>query len=209
MMARTFQEKYEEMNINPYELLEKKFEWKYAFKYVLDWRDRKAINLTDWLKSQIGEANGLDVLAEQLKKDTEHETAASILEWVYYNIVYTGDMAKWKTEEKWQTAMQTYMDRSGDCEDGAVLFFVLCRKAGIPYNHVRIVAGEVNDGKGNSGGHCWAEYIVPPFSYCMDWCYWTDLAGLDKKKPYIIGRSSYKQIWFLSNDEKTYGEFLR
>lgn len=206
-MAKTFQDKLDELGMNAYNLMEKKWELKNIFNYLLDWRDRKATNLPGWLKQQVEIDNELNTLAHSLIKDRMENTAVNIQRWIVDNINYTPDKVTWQTDEKWQTAKETYSLKKGDCEDGAILFLVLCRKAGIPANRVRIVAGDVK-----GGGHCWSEFLIAPFSYVMDWCYWPDTSDMNRRKAYILGKAgggNYYKIWFMCNDEKAFGAFLK
>jgi len=49
----------------------------------------------------------------------------SINKWVYFNISYMSDMSKWGMPEYWQPPHVTLEDRTGDCEDHAILFMYL------------------------------------------------------------------------------------
>lgn len=207
-MAKNYEEKLMEQGIDAYGLIEKKFEWKYVLNWLIDWKYRQIVNLPKWLAQQVTSENDLDILVQlegwKTTKIPDHEKAIQILRWIKGNIRYIGDIQSWQNEEKWQDALITYKKGTGDCEDGAILFFILCRKAGIPSNRVRIVAGDVV-----GGGHCWAEFLIAPFSYCMDWCYWPDMTDFSNKKPYIIGQGNYKKIWFMCNDVKGFGGYIK
>ncbi len=89
----------------------------------------------------------------------------------------------------------------GDCEDGAILLANIMVRSGIPYYKVRITAGDVDDNKGNRGGHCFVVY------YCeskdkwviLDWCYWADEnTKIENRKDYK-DENYYKSIWFSWN----------
>ena len=51
--------------------------------------------------------------------------AESILKWVHFNVDYISDQTKWGIPEYWQPPHITLEDRTGDCEDYAILFMYL------------------------------------------------------------------------------------
>ena len=170
-------------------------------------------------------------------KDDYDILVSAIFKWVNSNLVYNGDHKLWGTAEKWQTARETltrwYIKkngdvklvaenfyerpevsrcfRSGDCEDGAILIYVMCRIAGVPANRLLIFAGNVL-----GGGHSWLAYrpSTDPYNLCFaDWCYFVDRTGVSTRKRYwvvnkqIIGDSNYYNMWFAFNEKYTYLNF--
>jgi intein/homing endonuclease len=105
-----------------------------------------------------------------------------------------------------------------NCEDGAILMYVLCRLKNVPANRLLLMAGDVLVGKGASqGGHAWLAYR--PFNYplsfvFLDWCYNPDLRPVDEmtlynvKSKFILSDSfsAYKWIWFACNEEYSFYE---
>lgn len=107
------------------------------------------------------------------------------------------------------------------CEDGAILMYVLARLAGIPSNRLLLFAGSVN-----GGGHCWLGYrpVSDPLNFrFLDWCYWPDISLVESRKFYsIIGKqiysfqtgaykkdNNYYNIWWAFNEDATYFGFKK
>jgi transglutaminase-like putative cysteine protease len=169
--------------------------------YVLHSDYRKSTKVCSWLKEQpyikvdsipIGESND--------------ETMLNILRWVKNNITYTSDLKQWKMSEYWQTGNETLTYLKGDCEDGAILIYLIAREKGIPANRLLLMAGDVE-----GGGHCWLAY--KPDSYpinfiFLDWCYFVNLnyfrTVYDIQDKTIIGDDNYKKLWFAFNELKSY-----
>ena len=63
-----------------------------------------------------------------LLKKEEHYILKAIDRWIRENITYTTDIEKHGYDNNWQTPLETYEDRSGDCEDTAILFAYLANK---------------------------------------------------------------------------------
>jgi transglutaminase-like putative cysteine protease len=186
-----------------------------AVSYVLDRNTRIAVSLVPWLEQQVSQPDHLLVEAakEATKsvgnKENYDMLALACLKYVKNNVTYITDDKKWKVVERWQTAIETLTTKTGDCEDGAILIFVLCRLSGIPSNRLLIMCGDVT-----GGGHCYLGYkpMEYPLNWVfLDWCYWTTLKGIDARPKFYIqdqiiyGEDSrYKSIWFAFNDMKSY-----
>lgn len=202
-----FNDKLQETGVNPFGLLKIKFNVYTIFKWITDYRTRKAINIPFWLRKQVDEKNALDTLVEQKKwagKDPD-ESVIEILRFVKAHLRYTGDLTTWNTMEYWQTAMETYKSRLGDCEDGAILLYVLARKSGISEEKILLTCGEVDDGR-VKGGHAWIMYRPSLMMYPLDWCFHPDTRSLGKRKVLIVGSSHYKKVWFMVNEKEALGE---
>jgi hypothetical protein len=92
----------------------------------------EAVSLLD-KQIRVGDSNDIKIL--------------KILKFVNQYITYQTDVNIWKATEKWQTAEETWNIKTGDCEDGAILIYVLANHYGISDEQIRIVAGDVWDGK--------------------------------------------------------------
>jgi transglutaminase-like putative cysteine protease len=186
-------------------------------EYVIDWRGaRKSVWLKTWLEDQVTKPDRTLVdLAQKLSKGyTKHDDIViMLLRHVQSILKYTTDKTRWKVEEVWQPAALTLALKTGDCEDGAVLLYVLCRLCGIPKNRLLLLAGDVV-----GGGHCWLAYkpeYYPINWVFLDWCYWYDSSHIDpRSKFWIIDKTvygqdpRYKSIWFAFNEDYSYSGIL-
>lgn len=96
-----------------------------------------------------------------------------------------------------------------NCEDGAILLYILCRLKGIPANRLYILAGSVV-----GGGHCWLGYkpIHYPLNFVfLDWCYGKNGPSMNKvldrdfyhiNGTDITGDDSYIELWFAFNEDQ-------
>lgn len=188
--------------------------------YMINSKYRKSVQLKNWIKEQVhSPTEELSALASKLKKNVDYdEQAILVLNWVAKNIRYVPDSTVWKMSEYWQTASETLQKKTGDCEDGGILIYVLCRLCGIPKNRLFIDAGDVDEpGTNTTVGHAWCTYkpIQYPTSFVfLDWCYYyvsrpvndrNIFTIYDKKiNEYNSGqrvKSKYKQIWFVFNEK--------
>lgn len=196
--------------------------------YIIDWRYRKATNLVPWLEKQvINPSPVVQAFADKIASGNNYdETVLNILTEVKKKIIYKGDTQNWKVEEYWATAEETltgtsvvdgttYGPMDGDCEDGAILIYVLARLKGVPINRLMIIAGDVA-----GGGHCWCAYRPAeyPLNWVfLDWCYWASLKDMNNRNMYYINNKSifgwkrtgtevdgndlnYKELWFGFNE---------
>jgi len=191
--------------------------------YCIDWRTWKVATLKNWIKEQIDDPSSLlqEIAADKITtyKDPDQQ-ALAVLKWVNFNISYTSDDKQYKIGEYWATANETLRSKEGDCEDGAILIYVLCRLKGIPANRLWIMAGDVQ-----GGGHSWVAYkpknypLNPVF---LDWCYWYNGATVANRSlftivnkdiiehsgPKTIILSNYFKIWFAFNEDKSYTKII-
>jgi hypothetical protein len=192
--------------------------------YIINSKYRKSVSLKNWLKEQCDKAVDdpfiLDIVDKQIPDCNSYdEQVLSCLNWVRNNIVYKGDLKSWEMAEYWQTYRETLDKMSGDCEDGAILLYVLCRLKGVPANRLLLFAGDVV-----GGGHCWIGY--KPESYplnfvFLDWCYWVNLRSVEDRNKFYIKiaeifeyrqdrdfyynvDSNYKTIWFAFSEDSSY-----
>lgn len=205
-----------------------------ALYWLVDWRYRKSVKLSSWLEEQVVDAEKeiIDV-AKSIKIGTTHdETVVNVLKWVNKNIKYIADDVKWETPDKWATAYETltletttskgtfYSAMSGDCEDGAVLSYVLCRLKGVPASRLIVFCGDVL-----GGGHCWLGYRPDnyPLNYTfLDWCYWYSSKNVGFRNFFYLNKnivyeykpdgsdvsSKYYGVWFGFNEEVSIKNFV-
>ena len=200
-------------------------------RYVIDSRYRTSVKLTPWIKGMVENpgnevTNFLNVIP---KGRNQEETVMNTFKAVTGHVRYTGDHKQWKRSEYWQTAAETIKLAKGDCEDGAIAIYVLCRLQGVPANRLLLMAGSVHDPFTNKiAGHCWVGYRPDnyPLNWVfLDWCYYyTPDSPLIRSKFYVFGKkiteykgdyegikvekSNYYNIWFAFNDEKSYNTLL-
>lgn len=76
------------------------------------------------------------------------QTVQNAMDWVADEIWYVGDDIHYPQLEYWQSPLQTYVWRTGDCEDYAILvLYLIHRDVGID--------GEMALGSYNGNGHGW------------------------------------------------------
>ena len=193
-------------------------------KYAFNWKKSRYVKeaLVPWLEQQVGEAYSTGYLnnitariMNNTKGDDYDAIAIKVLRFVKSYVTYVGDSVTWKVGEYWQTARETYDLRKGDCEDGGVFIYVLCRVCGIPANRLLLMAGDVKIGRtASTGGHCWCAYkptFNPTVFAFLDWCYAYDSKGLLSRNNYFILRNDifsslakrddkYKSLWWSFNE---------
>jgi len=230
-MLQYFDSRITKNNPSIFEHIQGKF-WNTIVTYVLDRRFRKSYNLRNWIKEQI--TNPSEVVLKELKEVPHHPNdydrqALEILKWVTARTKYTGDHKTWGVLEKWQTAEETIQLRTGDCEDGAILIYVLSVLKGIPPNRLLIMAGNVYDPfTKKTAGHAWVAYR--PYSYplnpvFLDWCYYYNPNKMDVRSKFYVdsknniheyqgdieGRevdSNYYTMWFAFNSEVSHRNLI-
>lgn len=189
-----------------------------AYAYVINSKYRKSVWLTEWLEIQVQEASDeIKQFAEQIGKGSSVDaTAVRVLRAVHDYVDYVGDGAsKWDMREYWQTAEETLELAEGDCEDGTILQYVLCRLLDVPKDRLKIKAGDVV-----GGGHAWLAYRPRhyPLNWVyLDWTYWYDPSYVEQRSKFFVdgqdiqeysGRhepveSNYQSIWFAFNEDKS------
>jgi predicted transglutaminase-like cysteine proteinase len=145
----------------------------------------------------------------KLKGTTHDETVWNIQKWITKNIQYIGDDLSKCTMEYWQFPFETIADKTGDCEDGALLIAALAINAGVPAFRVRVVAGMVQPAPtAPQGGHGYVSYLRESDNQwvIIDWCYLEDSAVSVEKKILHKSNSLYKEVWFSFNHLYSWAE---
>jgi len=209
-----------------FEYIQSKYFEKFV-RYVIDSKYRKAVHLKSWLKAQ-SEQPKIDV---ETFSDTIHDfknvdaQITEILRTIKKKVTYKTDTVLWGFMEKWQTAFETVSSMKGDCEDGAILMYIIARLHGVPANRLLLFAGTVYDPyRKKYGGHCWLGYRSKNYQLnwtFQDWCYYYDNRGCNVRNKFyikdkkiheykLVGNgyrkvaSNYIEIWFGFNEEGSY-----
>jgi hypothetical protein len=156
-----------------------------------------------------------DALVQQLAKNynlkgaTHDETVQNIQKYVVQNLKYIGDDLSNCTMEYWQFPFETIADRTGDCEDGALLIAALAINMGVPSFRVRVVAGMVQPAPtAPEGGHGYVSYLRESDNQwvIIDWCYLEDsLTPVHQKQLHKLN-PVYKEVWFSFNNQYSWSE---
>jgi predicted transglutaminase-like cysteine proteinase len=209
---------------------------KNAILFFLDSDTRKATNLRNWIKKLMNEP-----ISEEMKKvllsipdNTNYDVQVlNCLKWVSTNIKYVKDSNKWSLPDRWCTPDETltlevttkngthYGPRQGDCEDGAILLYYLCRCKGVPANRLLLFCGDVQ-----GGGHCWLTYkprAYPLNFVFLDWCYDKNIQSTELRHKFYVNseskmsefknddktriKSNYQSIWWAWNEETNIKNF--
>lgn len=187
-------------------------DWVY---YVIDSKFRKATLLRRWLQDQVlNPSEAMKAFANSIPNHAAHDDQVrAVLQAVRNAVEYVGDGELWDMNEYWSTAEETLTARKGDCEDGAILMYVLCRLKGVPENRLMLFAGDVaNPWNKSTVGHCWLGYrpdLYPLNFVFLDWCYYYDPNTIDRRELFYIHNQTiygsksqkYKTIWFAFNEE--------
>lgn len=193
-------------------------------KYVLNWKGtRTAIYLKKWLEDQMVDAFKDVELLEFVKLTVGSYYQTEKYDKIMLKILqkcgnyqgflqYKTDDYVWSVKEYWQKYWETFEKRTGDCEDGAILMYVMARVAGVPSNRLLLFAGTVT-----GGGHCWLAYrptFDPLHFRFIDWCYYTTYKDMDKRPLFwVVGNEirgddpRYKTMWWCFNENNTYVNF--
>jgi transglutaminase-like putative cysteine protease len=177
--------------------------------WIIDSKYRTSIRLSTWMK-ELSTTESIKVLDSIPNSTNYDEQAIYCLHYVRNNITYKSDTTVWKMSEKWQTPDETLIKKTGDCEDGAILLYQLCRLKGIPSSRLLLLCGDVV-----GGGHCWLAYkpMDLPINFVfLDWCYWYDANSIDYRTKFymdgkqIIGfeKHNYLNIWLGFNEDASY-----
>jgi hypothetical protein len=133
----------------------------------------------------------------------------NIQKWVVCNLQYLGDDINNYTMEYWQFPFETLADKTGDCEDGALLIASLALNAGVPSFRIRVVAGMVQPAPtAPQGGHGYVSYLREADNQwvILDWCYLEDSSIPVSSKPLHKNNPYYKEIWFSFNDKYSWSD---
>lgn len=213
-----FSDKFIQNNLDKgldiYKLVEKST-FKDIISYALHSNSWKREILSDWIKEQV--TNPLPEViecAKQISANSNYdELIIEILQYIHSRLVYIGDQQHWRMNEYWARAFETINSGAGDCEDGAILTYIIARLKGIPANRLTLFCGDVD-----GGGHCWLGYKPKnyPLNFCfIDWCYYYDNNLVLNRQIYTIidkviydDDKHYQNIWFWFNED-TSGSLIR
>ena len=203
--------------------------------WVLHSNQRTATRLSDWLRQQV--INPVPCVIATAAKivtgDSYDDTALVVRAWVEQNIKYVSDQERWNVPDYWATAEETlskttycngitFLPREGDCEDGAILMYVLCRLKGVPANRLLLWCGDTID-----GGHCCLFYKPSnyPLSFVsLDWCYYSIPDAINNRNLFDFSKksireyhrddlklknSNYLSSWFFWNEDTGYESFVQ
>jgi len=177
--------------------------------WMIDSKKRRAYFLSNWLEEQVSKPADSVKKFEQSIEDSDNYDYQMIL--VYQaakdKLVYKGDITHWSASEYWATADETITGTSivdgieygpweGDCEDGAVLQYILARLKGIPTNRLMIWCGDVVN-----GGHACLFYkpINYPLNFVsMDWCYYPNDLIIEMRDHFNFLGNSIQEFKFFS-----------
>ena len=192
--------------------IKQKDQWK-IFRdiwYRINWNNRKLINLQKWTnanKNTLWSDPKIKKFVEQINnlypsKKQNHRRATAAHRFVKKYIKYLGDLKTWSCREYFQTPLETWKIKTGDCEDGAILLNEILRMLKIP-SYQRYI--RISDVKG--GRHAYLVYTseLDLMDYELDWCYWYDAAPIENRRTLQEKTKYYKTI-FAFNENKSYKE---
>ena len=176
--------------------------------YRMDWRTTDYKNVQKWLKNQIKNPH-LDLVktADAFKGLKSDIKIVEIEKYVYQRTAYKSD-SRFCTIELWQYAYTTWKTKDCDCEDSAVLIYVLARLAGILVRNIQLVAGDVRDPRDSTKkvGHCYCIYrsedLKPYFNkwFIIDATYFPDLRPINRRDRGWKEDNRYLPHWWTCTD---------
>lgn len=131
-----------------------------------------------------------------LSNKKDDEKAVECLTWIINNIKYVSDNTK-GYNEFWQFPYETIKYMTGDCEDMSILLANMIIISGVPSWKIRLSAGNVDDGHGNKGGHCFPVYYDETNDrwVLLDCCYYPNIFPIKDRKEYK-DETYYLSTWF-------------
>lgn len=174
-----------------------------ALYWIINSKYRTSVRLSKWIKEQIYNVDpSLLLLALSLKGKNNDETIINILRFVHKEITYKPDSEVWSMPEYWQKAITTFDLKISDCEDGAILIYLLARFARIPEYQITIAAGDVRTKKGK-GGHAYCIYSADydGVDRFIDWCYYYDSTQIKSRRTHD---DRYIEEWFRFNENSSF-----
>lgn len=166
--------------------------WK---KSNITWRVRNFAPM-DIRNLILNKSHILEPEIKKLKAINDDETMMNIFKYVIELIKYVADNG-----EYWKDPEVTFYEKTGDCEDGALLIISIARILGIPAYKIKLCAGFVDLNK-QLTGHAYIIYLAEDNNwYPIDWCYYPQKSVLEFKKIKHSERKEYKEIWWTVNDQ--------
>jgi len=201
--------------------------------YLIDWNKRRSVELSKWIKNEVSNpSEAVKAVVAKIKTEDNFDMQVwQVMNWVQDFLVYKGDLTHWKANEYWATPDEiltgtsvvnnvNYGPLEGDCEDGAILNYVLCRLKGISANRLMIWCGMVQANiNALSGGHACLFYkpINYPLNFStLDWCYYPVKTKINERSSFTFvdkdileedrinqtkQNSCYKNTWFAFNED--------
>ena len=189
--------------------------WISTIKHATNWKKGRTVKvrvspmLEQWYAEALLDEDFKQVANEIGHNGSSDNKAIRCLRWVRNNFTYVGDPKTWGVGEYWQSPRESLTLLTGDCEDGAILMYVLCRLVGVPKEQLKLFAGDVQ-----GGGHCWLGYVPAkaPWTFkFLDWCYWYNDKTMNYRPDFfILGRDifgedpRYMKMWFAFDEEDSY-----
>ena len=141
--------------------------FKTIVKYAINWKYKSTVvDLVEWIKTCEVPNEVKSELKDLQRLKKSEGILRQILAYVNRNIEYIGDLERWGVGEYWAKPEETWRMLDGDCEDGAILIYIIAKWLGFTDDELFIVAGNVE-----GGGHCYLVYRAENAQeYPIDWC---------------------------------------
>lgn len=181
----------------------------YAGREVPNSQTRVGIDVRNFFNTNDSMVKSL-VKGLNLDSKTDDEKAVICLNWIVKNITYQSDTTRTGFTEYWQFPYETLFWKKGDCEDMSILLANMLIATGIPSWKIRINAGQVDDGKGNLGGHCFLVYYSESEDrwVLLDCCYYPNILAIKDRKDYK-DETYYKETWFSFSEKYCWAKDVR
>ena len=87
----------------------------------------------------------------EMEFDTNFNTLQDVFSWIDSNITYYSDEELFESKEYWQSPIQTYVWKAGDCEDFSILaMYLIHTYLNVDKTEIKMVIGETKE-----YGHAW------------------------------------------------------
>lgn len=185
--------------------------------YITSRTHRQTTELVKWLDDFVASPDKIvhqfasNILEEQptdwiiSTKGQYDNIILDVLRIVKNHVLYVRDIVAWKDPDKWQSPKETLELHRGDCEDGAILAYVLARKCGVPSHRLYIWMGEVLlPNSEGTGGHACLLYIpdeYPLNAAFMDWCYAVSTKPIPYRALYQLDNQGIQE-WIASKSDE-------
>lgn len=173
----------------------------HAVSWCLDYRYRKSVVLSSWLNGLV--TSSVDdpvVLAWAHKVPVRvdlDERVFEVFKFVRANLQYVSDQKEWGVLDYWAKPSEVISRGAGDCEDGAVLIYVLARLVGVPADRLVLWCGDTV-----GGGHCCLFYkprLFPLNFVALDWCYFFDGTRVASRNLFGFSGSAVEEFSVVSD----------